>query len=105
MASNVARKILTSIHNWKGIPALPITHQKSAKEAIAALQAACVQFIAEMEFQERKNQEEIEKRQHQERIKRTQFEKNLDHAKLQKFRDEFHQIFVMPDSNAERHLL
>ena len=92
-----SRMMLTKIHNWKGISALPIAQQKAAKEAIAALQGACKQFIAELEFEERRRQEELERRQQQDRSSRVGL-KQLDHAKLQQFRDEFQQIFVMADS-------
>jgi hypothetical protein len=92
----ISRTILTKIHNWKGISALPIAQQAAGRSAIAALQSACKLFISELEFEERKKQEQLEKRQQQDRANRGQL-KELDHARLQQFRDEFHQTFVMQD--------
>ena len=94
----IARRMLTTMHNWKAFSSLPRERQASAREAIGELQKACASFYRQLEYEERKRREAEEARMHEERLTRGTM-KPLDHQRLERFRTEFQEIYMMPDTN------
>lgn len=94
----VARRMLTTIHNWKAFSSLPVEQQPKGRKAVAELRRACESFYAQMEYEDRKRREAEEQRMQEERLNRGAI-KPLDHARLERFRAEFQEIYPMPDTN------
>lgn len=95
----VARRMLTTLHNWKAFSSLPPEQQPKGRAAVAELQKACKSFYAQMEYEERKRREATEQRVQEERLGRGAL-KPLDRARIERFRTEFQEIYSMPDTNA-----
>ena len=94
----IARRMLTSLHNWKAFSSLPAEQQPKARKAVAELRKACESFYAQMEYEDRKRREAQQQRMHEERLNRGRI-KPLDHARLEAFREQFQEIYPMADSN------
>ena len=95
----VARRMLTTMHNWKAFSSLRAEQQPKARAAVAELQKACRSFYAQMEYEERKRREANEQRVQDERLSRGAI-KPLDRLRLEQFRAEFQEIYSMPDTHA-----
>jgi hypothetical protein len=94
----VARRMLTTVHNWKAFSSLPMEQQPKGRKVVAELRKACESFYAQMEYEDRKRREADERRMQEERLNRGTI-KPLDHARLERFRTEFQEIYPMPDTN------
>jgi len=88
----VARKILTDMHYWKDVHSVEPDRKAKAVASLKELQKAYQQYKAQQAFQEQQQRHEL--RMHEERQDRVAMS-HLDHPKLQGFRDEFDQIWVM----------
>jgi hypothetical protein len=93
-----ARRMLTTMHNWKAFSSLPLEQQPKARKAIAELQKACASFYRQLEYEERKQREAEEQRMHEERLGRNVI-KPLDHRQLESFRAQFQEIYMMADTH------
>ncbi len=82
--------------NWKDFNSLKPEQRPQAKESVSALKKAYEEYRAEREFQERKAREEWEAKAQSDRVERTAV-KQVDHATLQKLRDRFDAIYILPD--------
>jgi hypothetical protein len=94
---SIARRMLTIMHNWKAFGSLPLDQQAKAKKAIKDLKNACATFYQQLEYEERQRREAGEKRMHEERLRRNAI-KDLDHQLLDRFRQEFEELYPMADT-------
>jgi Restriction endonuclease len=94
------RKMLTTMHNWSSFDGIEEPRRSKAKASVKRLQEVYSKFIAQREYDERKDAEEREKKAQDERVQRTQLS-SLDHTKLQAFRDRFEKAYIL-QSERER---
>lgn len=88
------RKMLTTMYHWSSFENIEEPRRTKAETSIARLREVYDKFMAQREFDERKQREEWQRKSQEERVQRTQLSP-LDHKKLQAFRDRFEQAYIL----------
>jgi hypothetical protein len=91
------KKFLTSMNYWKDLESIEPDRKPKAEKSLATLRQACEAYLREQAFQERQERERREREMQQTRLERSAM-KALDHKLLQSLRDEFDEIYPMPDA-------
>jgi hypothetical protein len=92
----VSKTMLTKMVYWKDLHSIAADKRATAEKSLHALRSAMKDYNEQQAFEDRKAREEKEKAQHAERVTRGHI-KEIDHSLLQKFRDEFDDIYKMKD--------
>jgi Restriction endonuclease len=92
----ISKKLLTSMHYWKGIENVELTRRTAAEKSLKALRKGCEAYLGELAVKERQDRETRERQMHQTRVERGAI-KELDHNLLQGFRDEFDSAYILQD--------
>src|SRR5271157_5228106 len=91
-----AKTMLTKMNYWKGLETIEADRRPKAEKSLAALRLGMKDYLAQQEFESRKERETREKAMQADREARETIS-TLDHKKLQSFRDEFDSIYKLKD--------